>query len=104
MKTAGMDHEMMLVRIASNAIVANDDSIPADVVGTCARGARKHKCGELALKQQESMSPRFWLSANTSQNGSRIIERDGAAVRGRRREIQCLKPAFPGLGEWQCLR
>ena len=40
---AGVDHEMMLLRVAGNAIVANNNSIPAHVVDICARRARKHK-------------------------------------------------------------
>src|SRR4029077_20740963 len=97
-ETARVDHERMRLVVAVTAKAAYDDSIPADIAGSCTRGTRKLKSGELALKQQKSMV--LAVGANKlSQNGSQIIERDGVAVSGRRREIQGLKRALPALGE-----
>ena len=93
-KTSGMDHVMMHLRVAGNAKFANNDSIPAHVGDSCTRGTRKHKCGEPALVQQESMA-HVLAVPEISRNTSQIIQRDGPAVRGRRRETQFLKRAFP---------
>src|SRR6185437_4897220 len=59
----------------------------------------KHKTGDLALVQQESMARRIGIEIGT-HNGSQIIERRrGRKVVGRRWEIQWLECAFAGLGE-----
>src|SRR6185437_1614268 len=59
----------------------------------------KHKTGDLALVQQESMARRIGIEIGT-HNCSQIIERRrGRKVVGRRWEIQWLECAFAGLGE-----
>jgi hypothetical protein len=97
-KTSGMDHVMMSPRVAGNAKVANNDSIPAHIGDSCTRGARKPKRSKPALIQQESVAHVFAVN-KSSRNASQIIQRDRLALGGRRREIQLLKRAFPALGE-----